>query len=89
MNSRCGFQAVASQTDPQLDFEKALKELEELVETMERGELSLEESLKSFERGIQLTRACQQALREAEQKVEILTEGQGPDEVRPLDERDE
>jgi len=54
------------------DFERALKELEELVGRMERGDLSLEESLKSFERGIELTRACQQALKEAEQKVEIL-----------------
>lgn len=54
------------------DFERSLKELEELVGRMEKGELSLEESLKSFERGIELTRACQQALKEAEQKVEIL-----------------
>jgi exodeoxyribonuclease VII small subunit len=54
------------------DFERALKELEELVSRMEQGDLSLEESLKSFERGIELTRTCQQALKEAEQKVEIL-----------------
>jgi exodeoxyribonuclease VII small subunit len=54
------------------DFEHALKELEELVGRMEQGDLSLEESLKTFERGIELTRACQQALKEAEQKVEIL-----------------
>jgi exodeoxyribonuclease VII small subunit len=54
------------------DFERSLKELEELVGRMEKGDLTLEESLKSFERGIELTRACQQALKEAEQKVEIL-----------------
>lgn len=54
------------------DFERALKELEELVGRMEQGDLPLEESLKAFERGIELTRACQQALKEAEQKVEIL-----------------
>ncbi len=54
------------------DFEKALAELEALVEKMEQGDMSLEESLKSFERGIQLTRTCQQALEEAEQKVEQL-----------------
>ncbi|HEX5515251.1 MAG TPA: exodeoxyribonuclease VII small subunit [Gammaproteobacteria bacterium] len=54
------------------DFEHALKELEELVGRMEQGDLSLEESLKAFERGIELTRGCQQALKEAEQKVEIL-----------------
>lgn len=58
--------------DAQFDFEKALKELEQLVEKMEEGDLSLEESLKHFERGIALTRACQQALQSAEQKVQIL-----------------
>ena len=55
-------------------FENALEELEKLVSSMEAGDLSLENALKQFERGIQLTRQCQQALREAEQKVEILTE---------------
>ncbi len=55
-------------------FEQALNELETLVETMEQGELSLEESLKSFERGVLLTRTCQQALKQAEQKIQILTE---------------
>ena len=54
------------------DFEKALGELEGLVEKMEGGELSLEDSLQHFERGIALTRACQKALVEAEQKVQIL-----------------
>ncbi len=53
-------------------FEDALKDLEDIVERMEQGELSLEESLQSFEQGIQLTRTCQQALQEAEQKVNIL-----------------
>ncbi len=54
-------------------FEQALRELEGLVERMEQGDLTLEESLRCFERGIELTRLCQQALRDAEQKVEILT----------------
>ena len=54
------------------NFEQALNELEELVERMEQGESSLEDSLKDFERGIKLTRSCQTALTEAEQKVEIL-----------------
>lgn len=58
-------------------FEEALKELEQLVEQMEQGELTLEESLKSFERGIKLTRTCQTALQEAEQKVQILLEKNG------------
>lgn len=61
-----------SETRNEIDFEKALAELEQLVETMERGELTLEESLKQFERGVTLTRACRKALAEAEQKVRIL-----------------
>lgn len=64
--------AKKSSTNP--DFEQALKELEDLVERMERGDLSLEESLKCFERGVELTRICQQALKEAEQKVQLLLE---------------
>lgn len=55
-----------------VDFETALDELETLVERMEGGESSLEDSLKDFERGIELTRSCQTALADAEQKVEIL-----------------
>lgn len=55
-----------------IDFEKSLDELETLVERMEKGESSLEDSLKDFERGIELTRHCQKALTEAEQKVQIL-----------------
>ena len=62
-----------SDTKNEIDFEKALAELEQLVETMEKGDLTLEESLKQFERGVTLTRACQKALAEAEQKVRILT----------------
>ncbi|MGD9841359.1 MAG: exodeoxyribonuclease VII small subunit [Steroidobacteraceae bacterium] len=54
------------------DFEKSLAELEQIVERMELGELSLDESLKQFERGITLTRSCQTSLQQAEQKVEIL-----------------
>jgi exodeoxyribonuclease VII small subunit len=66
-------------------FEKALEELEKLVSSMEAGDLSLENALTQFERGIQLTRQCQQALREAEQKVEILTEKAGQVEVAEFD----
>lgn len=58
-------------------FEDSLVELEQLVELMEQGELSLEDSLKSFERGINLTRTCQKALQEAEQKVQTLLEKNG------------
>jgi len=60
-----------------ISFEDSLNELEQLLETMEKGELSLEESLKSFERGVQLTRTCQKAIKEAEQKVRILLQENG------------
>jgi exodeoxyribonuclease VII small subunit len=67
------------------NFEKALEELESLVASMEAGDLSLENALQQFERGIQLTRQCQLALREAEQKVEILTEKAGQVETAEFD----
>lgn len=54
------------------NFEKDLQELESLVEKMEGGDLSLEDSLVHFERGIALTRSCQKALTQAEQKIQIL-----------------
>jgi len=54
-----------------------MRELEELVERLEQGDLSLEESLAAFERGVTLTRTCQSALKEAEQKVEILLKKAG------------
>ena len=63
---------VTKSTDKAPDFEKSLAELEALVEKMERGDISLEDSLACFERGIALTRQCQEALKSAEQKVEIL-----------------
>lgn len=59
------------------NFETALTELTQLVEKMEAGGSSLEESLKNFERGIQLSRQCQEALKAAEQKVEILIQKEG------------
>jgi len=60
-----------------LNFEKALTDLETLVEEMEQGDLSLEESLKRFEKGISLTTECQQALQKAELKVQELVEKNG------------
>jgi len=60
-----------------IDFEQALDQLEEIVEDMENGDLTLEESLKAFEQGIKLTRECQTALSEAEQKVQMLIEENG------------
>lgn len=58
-------------------FEASLRRLEALVEQMENGELSLEASLKTFEEGIKLTRECQLALKQAEQKVSLLVEKNG------------
>jgi exodeoxyribonuclease VII small subunit len=55
------------------DFEAALAELESIVQRLEQGELPLEDSLRQFERGIQLARNCQKALRQAEQKVRVLS----------------
>ncbi len=59
------------------DFATAMRDLEDLVERLEQGDLPLEESLAAFERGVMLTRACQSALKEAEQKVEILLKRAG------------
>ena len=60
-----------------LNFEKALSELESIVEDMEQGNLSLEDSLKRFEKGISLTSDCQQALQNAELKVSELINKNG------------
>ena len=60
-----------------VDFEQALNQLENLVEAMESGDLSLEDSLKAFEQGIKLSRECQTALSTAEQKVQLLMEENG------------
>jgi len=68
-----------------LDFEAAIKELESLVERMEHGDQSLEQSLKDFERGVELTRTCQKALKQAEQKVQLLLEQSGQAELTPFD----
>lgn len=55
-----------------ISFEKSMTELEEIVIQLEKGELSLEDSLKQFEKGISLARKCQEVLNHAEQKIEIL-----------------
>jgi len=65
------------------DFEAALTELEKLVEKMESGEQSLEDALKSFQRGVELTRTCQQGLKEAEQRVEKLIAENGDVRIEP------
>lgn len=67
-------------------FEQALEELEELVERLEAGDLPLEEALADFERGVKLTRECQQKLASAEQKVKVLMEESGSIRELPFDE---
>jgi len=69
----------AADTQPQgfekVSFEDVLRELESLVDTLEQGELTLEQSLAYFERGIELTRTCRKTLDAAEQRVCVLTDG--------------
>ncbi len=67
------------------DFEKALADLEAVVEQLEHGELPLEEALAQFERGIALARSCQDALKQAEQRVEILLEKSAQAEPEPFE----
>lgn len=69
------------------DFEKSLDELEKIVSELEQGDLSLDESLKYFEKGIALTRTCQKALKEAEQKVQILLEENGESKFAPFNDK--
>ena len=72
------------------DFEQSLSELEALVTRLEQGDVPLEEALKTFERGVALTRQCQSALRTAQQKVEVLLSRNGEETVEPfLDAGDE
>lgn len=63
-------------SDTTLSFEQSLTQLENIVKTMDSGELSLEDSLQAFERGIGLIRACQTQLQQAEQKVQQLIESE-------------
>ena len=65
---------TTSKKTPVANFETSLLELEELVEQMENGNLSLDETLQHFERGVKLTNLCQKALSDAEQRVENFTE---------------
>ncbi len=62
--------------DTRINFEDSINALEDLVNVLENGELSLEESLSTFEKGIRLTKECQQQLTMAEQKIALLT-GEG------------
>ncbi len=67
--------------DTPINLEKSLDKLEKIVEELESGDLPLDKAMKRFEDGIKLTRNCQTALKEAEQKVEILLKSTGGDDV--------
>jgi len=68
-----------------INLEKALTDLEEIVEELESGDLPLEKAMKKFEEGIKLTRNCQAALKEAEQKVEILLKSAGGEDLEDFE----
>jgi exodeoxyribonuclease VII small subunit len=70
------------------DLEKSLTDLETLVEELESGDLPLEKAMKKFEEGIKLTRGCQAALKDAEQKVEILLQSAGGEDLQSFDQGD-
>lgn len=79
--------AKSTRKQPDYDFsrfEASLEELETIVERMERGDQSLEDSLKDFERGVTLTKACQTMLKNAEQKVEKLVKEHGELKTEPF-----
>jgi exodeoxyribonuclease VII small subunit len=76
---------VSGENKP-VDFEQALAELESLVERLERGDVPLDEALRTFERGVALTRHCQACLQSAQQKVEILLRRSGQPEVQAFEE---
>ena len=76
---------VPTEASPAADFEHSLDELEQLVARMEGGQLSLDESLASFERGIGLFRHCQQSLEQAELRVRLLLDPEAPDGAEPFE----
>jgi exodeoxyribonuclease VII small subunit len=60
-----------------MDFEKALTELEEIAVKLEEGDLSLDDSISQFEKGMHLAKFCREKLDDAERKIEILQKGEG------------
>jgi exodeoxyribonuclease VII small subunit len=74
-----------AESDRIADFEKSLDELEKLVGKMEHGEQSLDDSLKSYERGIALYRNCQSALEQAELRVKLLSDPERPDQAEDFE----
>ena len=77
--------APASDISPVADFEHSMQALEDLVGKMETGDMTLEESLAAYERGVGLYRHCQTALEQAELRVRLLSDPGNPDDARPFD----
>jgi exodeoxyribonuclease VII small subunit len=76
---------VSTKKGKTVDFEQALGELETVVDRLEHGELPLEEALRQFERGVELARTCQGALKQAEQRVEVLLQKTPDAEPEPFE----
>jgi exodeoxyribonuclease VII small subunit len=76
---------MSKKTETGPDFEKTLAELEKLVTNLEQGDLSLDESLAGFKRGIELTRKCQSVLDNAQQTVEQLIDADDEESLKPFE----
>ena len=74
-----------NETSPVAHFEQSLEELEQLVEKMEAGDLSLDQSLTAYERGVGLYRQCEQALEQAELRVRLVTDPAQPEKSEPFE----
>ena len=71
----------------EVKFEDALKKLEKIVEDLEKGDLSLDEALKKYQEGIELSRLCNQRLENAKKKIDVLVKNKkGEFELKPFDE---
>jgi len=71
----------------EIKFEEALKKLEKIVEDLEKGDLSLDEALKKYQEGLELSRLCSQRLESAKKKIDVLIRNKkGEFELKPLDE---
>ncbi len=74
----------------EVKFEEALKKLEKIVEDLEKGDLSLDEALKKYQEGIELSRSCSSRLENAKKKIDVLVKNKkGEFEFKPLDETKE
>ncbi len=85
-SSSCESSTVTTSRKRVPDLEKSLTELEDIVQLLEEGEIPLEQALKQFEKGVKLSRECQTALRAAEQRVQVLLDGELDDLDESADE---